>query len=63
MQSKRLIIRLIATPESNNLASQAVMHKIGMSIFQNPLPDPSWLQVVAVFTHINKPVQPLRILS
>ncbi len=58
MHSKRLIFLLIATPESNNLASQAVMHKIGMSLFQNQLSDPSWLQVVAVFTHIYQPVQP-----
>ncbi|WP_420642188.1 GNAT family N-acetyltransferase [Candidatus Leptofilum sp.] len=38
--------RLIATTEHDNLASQAVMRKLGMTVEQNPFPDPPWLQVV-----------------
>lgn len=40
--------RLIASTDYDNLASQAVMQKIGMHIFSNPLPEPPWLQTVAV---------------
>ena len=40
--------RLIATTEYDNLASQAVMRKLGMTIEHNPFPDPPWLQVVAI---------------
>jgi RimJ/RimL family protein N-acetyltransferase len=40
--------RLIATTEDENLASQAVMRKLGMTIERNPFPDPPWLQVVGI---------------
>ncbi len=40
--------RLIATTEFDNLASQAVMRKLGMIIEHNPFPDPAWLQVVGI---------------
>jgi RimJ/RimL family protein N-acetyltransferase len=40
--------RLIATTEYDNLASQAVMGKLGMTIEHNPFPDPPWLQVVGI---------------
>ena len=40
--------RLIATTEYDNLASQAVMAKLGMTVEQNPFPDPPWLQVVGI---------------
>jgi RimJ/RimL family protein N-acetyltransferase len=40
--------RLIATTEDENLASQAVMRKLGMAIERNPFPDPPWLQVVGI---------------
>jgi RimJ/RimL family protein N-acetyltransferase len=40
--------RLIATTEYDNAASQGVMRKLGMTIAQNPLPDPPWLQVVGI---------------
>jgi [ribosomal protein S5]-alanine N-acetyltransferase len=40
--------RIIATTETDNLASQAVMRKLGMRICHNPLPTPPWLQVVGV---------------
>jgi RimJ/RimL family protein N-acetyltransferase len=40
--------RLIATTENDNLASQAVMYKLGMVVERNPFPDPPWLQVVGI---------------
>jgi [ribosomal protein S5]-alanine N-acetyltransferase len=40
--------RLIATTEHDNAASIAVMRKLGMTIAQNPLPEPPWLQVVGI---------------
>lgn len=38
--------RIIATTEHENLASQAVMRNIGMTLTRNPQPEPPWLQVV-----------------
>jgi len=43
--------RIIATTEHNNAASIGVMRKLGMTIAQNPLPDPAWLQVVGILEH------------
>lgn len=43
--------RIVATTEYDNLASQAVMRKVGMTVTRNPLPDPPWLQVVGVLDH------------
>ena len=40
--------RLIATTEYDNLASQAVMHKLCMTVERNPFTDPIWLQVVGI---------------
>jgi RimJ/RimL family protein N-acetyltransferase len=40
--------RILATTEYANLASQRVMQKVGMKLTRNPLPTPSWLQVVGV---------------
>lgn len=41
--------RIVATTEYDNLASQAVMQRVGMTIEQNPTPgDPPWFQVVGV---------------
>ena len=40
--------RLIATTEHDNLASQAVMHKLGMTVERNPFADPPWLQAVGI---------------
>jgi RimJ/RimL family protein N-acetyltransferase len=41
--------RIVATTEYDNLASQAVMRRLGMTIEQNPTPgDPPWFQVVGV---------------
>ena len=40
--------RIVATTEYDNLASQAVMRKLGMRLERNPLPEPHWLQVVGI---------------
>jgi RimJ/RimL family protein N-acetyltransferase len=46
---KRLRLkRILATTEYENIASQAVMQKVGMKLTHNPLPTPPWLQVVGV---------------
>ena len=43
--------RLIATTKYDNLASQAVMRKLGMAVERNPFPDPPWLQVVGILEY------------
>jgi len=40
--------RIIATTEYDNLASQAVMRKIGMRLEKNPFPEPPWHQVLGI---------------
>mgnify|MGYP001822113057 CR=1 FL=1 len=40
--------RIIATTEYDNLASQAVMRNVGMTILSNPLPEPPWMQIVGM---------------
>jgi ribosomal-protein-alanine N-acetyltransferase len=40
--------RILATTEYDNLASQAVMRELGMTLYRNPQPDPPWLQVVGL---------------
>lgn len=40
--------RIIATTDYDNLASQAVMQKLGMDLQRNPFPEPVWFQVVGV---------------
>ena len=40
--------RIIAMTEHSNLASQAVMRKLGMTLTRNNLPHPPWLQVVGI---------------
>ncbi|MBX3064989.1 MAG: GNAT family N-acetyltransferase [Anaerolineae bacterium] len=40
--------RIIATTEHENLASQGVMRKLGMTVEHNPGSDPFWFQVVGV---------------
>ncbi len=40
--------RVIATTETDNLHSQAVMRRLGMDIQRNPFPDPFWCEVVGV---------------
>ena len=40
--------RILATTQHDNLASQAVMRKLNMTLTRNPLPEPKWMQVVGV---------------
>ena len=40
------LARIVATTTHDNLASAAVMRRLGMRITRNPHPDPPWLQVV-----------------
>ena len=40
--------RLIAMTEHSNVASQAVMRRLGMTMLANPRGEPTWLQVVGV---------------
>jgi RimJ/RimL family protein N-acetyltransferase len=40
--------RLLATTERTNIASQAVMRRLGMRMVTNPHREPAWLQVVGV---------------
>jgi RimJ/RimL family protein N-acetyltransferase len=42
------LARIVATTQFENLASQAVMRHLGMSLESNPQADPSWFQVVGV---------------
>jgi [ribosomal protein S5]-alanine N-acetyltransferase len=49
--------RVIATTEHDNAASIGVMRKLGMTIAQNPLPEPPWLQVVGILQ--NRSEEPL----
>jgi RimJ/RimL family protein N-acetyltransferase len=39
--------RIVAITEYANLASQAVMQRLGMTLERNPQADPHWLQIVA----------------
>jgi [ribosomal protein S5]-alanine N-acetyltransferase len=40
--------RVVATTTYDNLASIAVMRKLGMRIERNPCRDPAWLQIVGI---------------
>ena len=40
--------RIIATTDYDNLASQAVMRALGMTLARNPQSTPAWLQVVGI---------------
>jgi RimJ/RimL family protein N-acetyltransferase len=40
--------RLIAATEHTNIASQAVMRRLGMRMHTNAHPEPAWLQIVGV---------------
>lgn len=43
--------RIVATTSFDNEGSKAVMRSVGMTILQNPQPDPLWLQVVGVLAY------------
>lgn len=40
--------RILATTRYDNVASQAVMRKLGMTLTHNPHKEPEWMQVVGV---------------
>lgn len=40
--------RVVATTTYDNEPSQAVMRRLGMTVERNPLPEPSWFQVVGI---------------
>ena len=42
------VIRIIATTEYENEASQAVMRKLGMRVYRNPQPTPFWMQLAGI---------------
>src|SRR6266508_6491672 len=42
------LARVLATTEYSNIASQALMRKLGMRLVRNPLAEPPWLQVVGM---------------
>ena len=42
------LARIVANTEYDNLASQAVMKKLGMTLDRNPQADPPWLQIMGV---------------
>src|SRR5205085_7665200 len=50
--------RIVATTTNENVASIAVMRKVGMRIEKNPYPDPPWFQVVGVLE--NRPANSLQ---
>jgi len=43
--------RIVATTEHDNLPSQAVMRKLGMTLETNPYPEPAWFQVAGWRDH------------
>lgn len=45
------VCRVIAATERDNLPSQRVMHKLGMTVYENPIPEPFWFQVIGVLNH------------
>ncbi len=45
------IARVVATTEKDNIASQRTMARLGMTLQRNPLPEPSWCQVVGLIKH------------
>jgi len=48
--------RIIATTDNDNFGSMGVMRKLGMQVEKNPLPEPSWLQVVGVLENSHQSV-------
>jgi RimJ/RimL family protein N-acetyltransferase len=45
---------ILAWTDYDNIASQAVMRHLGMSIEHNPRPDPPWFQVVGVLQNTSR---------
>jgi RimJ/RimL family protein N-acetyltransferase len=48
MFNVRRLARIVATTEHDNLASQRVMRRLGMTVEANPWPDPFYFQTVGV---------------
>ena len=46
--------RIVATTTGDNLASQAVMSRLGMHIERNPYDEPEWFQVVGILENPDK---------
>lgn len=42
------VARIVATTERDNLASQAVMRHLGMTLHENALDQPGWFQIVGI---------------
>lgn len=40
--------RIVATTERGNAASLGVMRRLGMTVYENPYPEPAWFQMVGV---------------
>ncbi|MFC3079754.1 GNAT family N-acetyltransferase [Phenylobacterium terrae] len=40
--------RIVATTERDNAASLGVMRRLGMTVYENPYPEPAWFQMVGV---------------
>lgn len=49
------LTRIVATTEYDNLNSQKVMHKLGMTVYHNPYQEPFWSQIVGF---LQNPVHP-----
>src|SRR3954451_15337950 len=49
------LARMVATTETSNAASAAVMRHLGMRVERNPEPDPFYLQVVGVIDNPHPP--------
>ncbi len=49
--------RILACTEYDNLASQGVMRKLGMTPLRNPHTEPPWLQIVGLLENRNLTTQ------
>ncbi len=53
--------RVVATTEQDNVASQAVMRKLGMTVYVNPRSEPAWFEVAGILPNpklTNVPANP-----
>lgn len=46
--------RIVATTTRDNMASMAVMRRVGMQIVENPYANPPWLQIVGLLDHMER---------
>lgn len=46
--------RMVATTEHDNVKSQRVMEKLGMTVMKNPLEEPFWFNVVGVLENTSE---------